>query len=570
MTRRSKYSKVLLITLLLASFPGVLKAQRVGCLKYAYMFGYPTMEMPKYRLGMALVSMDINKDGHLDLLASANGPNTVFCYYGGPVLFDTTADLSLRGSAEMVKGDFNGDGLIDLAVRSGFFRDVQRDVTRFDTFLVYMGVEDSLYAIETQPRFIIPGPLSSMGGQPERSLLGSDLFAADLDCDGRDELIMASSLWYDTLRAQATGAIFVWHYPRGDDTDTISYIYLSDHWWSSYNSIGVGDINGDGCADIQLAVKEKLGLNQSLPPKIRVAFGQPGKYPDPSRANQIFENDVMGYSRDTYINRLGTFFTTLLDVNNDGMADMLWVPCTDSLLIMYGTPEGLSGKVDRIITNHDKSRWTGFGRKHFKIGDYNGDGLDDYVLNLSTEGGYSAMIVYGGNRSGLTDQPLAVCVVGVASSARFYVRLGDITGDGAEEHAVSEPEPAIGPAYPWWKEEGMVGVIRGAAYINTNIDAESEALDPRPAPFSLEVYPSPSSGDITLLLKDEAPGEYQLKMYALDGKVILTRNYQLVNSGNVIVLQAGDYASDYSPGVHFIELRSAAGSVTRKVVLMKK
>ena len=169
--------------------PSMIVAQRDGCNHYRQINGKKDRDTPKYYMGMGLVSLDINKDGHLDLLASANGPNTVFVYFGGRGIFDTTADLMLKGSGEMVKGDFDGDGLTDLAVRIRFYRDLQRHVTRFDTFLVYMGVEDSLYTIETRARHIIPGPLSSEHSpttQDEVSDLGDFLFAADLDGDRKD------------------------------------------------------------------------------------------------------------------------------------------------------------------------------------------------------------------------------------------------------------------------------------------------------------------------------------------------------------------------------------------------
>ncbi len=558
--------RILLAILMMGCIPpSIIMAQRNGCLHYAAIQGKRDNDFPKYWMGIGLLGMDINKDGHTDLVASANGPNTVFVYFGGQGIFDTTADLTLKGSGEMAKGDFDGDGLTDLAVRIRQFYDYQRQVVRWDTFLVYMGVEDSLYAIETCARHIIPGPLSSK--QPptygeDNSDLGDYLFAANLDGDGKDELIMASHSYSDPSRANGNGAIFVWHYPRGDDSDTLSYIYSSDNYSYTIRSIGVEDINGDGCADIQLAVNEYRGNAQPVPGKIRVGFGGAGKYPDLSRPEQLFENNVMGYSGKDYIP-----FTTLLDVNNDGLADLLWVPSKNSLRIMYGTPNGLSGNVDRIIANHDTVRWQGFGYKHHKIGDYNGDGYNDYILHLSAQG-YPAMVVYGGNSQGLTSQPIAVCVAGGIYGGRYYVSMGDVDGLPGEELCSSDPIPP-GSSEPWQKEPGFLWIVRSTKF-KVGVDSLDTGQNTPDMPFNIDIYPSPTTGDINIMLHGEKPGEYQLRLYSLEGRAILTRTYELIRSNNVLIIQAHEIPAASAPAVYFIELTHAGDTVRRKVLVSGK
>jgi hypothetical protein len=567
MKRFLLYKSVLAILMIGCLQPSMSMAQRDGCNHYLQINGKKDRDTPKYYMGMGLVSMDVNKDGHLDLLASANGPNTVFVYFGGRGIIDTTADLTLKGSGEMVKGDFDGDGLTDLAVRIRFYYDELRKVQRFDTFLVYMGAKDSLYTIETQARYIIPGPRSSQQGDDYSSLDGT-LLAADLDGDRKDELIIAGRNYRDSSRAQGAGAIFVWHYPRGDESDTLSYIYSSDTWWYHLRHIGVDDINGDGIADIQLLVSDVRGKGQGENLIVRVGFGRPGKYPDLSRPDQRFENDVMGYARDTYINKPENGWTTLLDVNNDGLADLLWVPCTDSLWIMYGTPQGLSGKVDRIIANHDTKRWSGFGWRHHKIGDYNGDGFNDYMLHLGAQG-FPAMVVYGGGSHGLTNQPLAVCVHGGELGGRYVVNMGDITASGGDEYASSDPIPAQVSDEPWMMRPGFVSIIQ-----STTIPVGADSLDAGPnAPdmlYDIDIYPSPTTGDINIMLRGEAPGEYQLRLYTLEGRTILTRNYDLINSGNVLIIQAHEIPSVSTPAVYFVELSHAGSTVRQKVMVSGK
>jgi hypothetical protein len=565
MHNRFLQTTMLVAMLILCLSPARLSAQKVGCNKYAYILGKEHIPgMPKYWMGYGLTGMDVNKDGYTDVLAGAVGPNTVFVYFGGRGIFDSTADLELRGGGEMVTGDFNGDGLTDLVTRRLNSEWAQQSPISYDTFYVYMGVKDSLYAIETEPRYVITCPVKI--GNPGATNIGQILLAGDLDGDGRDELLMGSTQWDTRIIGElGAGAIFVWRYPGDEDSDSLTRLPLSDSFATDVRYIRLGDINGDGIADLVVVTREMADVGVMKGKFIRVSYGKPGRYPDPSNPEQLFTLEDLKYSSTYLVDRSTYYWVTLLDANRDGLTDLTWVPCKDSLLIMYGTPEGLSGTVDRIIVNPDTNRWFGFGLDHHSIGDHNGDGHDDYILDMGTEeGNWPALVVFGGNTYGLTNQPISVCVGGGHLYGRYVVNLGDLNGDGADEHIHSNP---VAPGSFVIQDPGYCVVVESSFWVKVGVETES---DPPVAPFSVEVYPAPSSGDITLLLKDEAPGEYQLKMYALDGKVILTRNYQLVNRGNVIVLQAGDYASDFSPGVHFIELRSATGSVTRKVVLVKK
>ncbi|MFZ1731060.1 MAG: T9SS type A sorting domain-containing protein [Bacteroidota bacterium] len=259
----------------------------------------------------------------------------------------------------------------------------------------------------------------------------------------------------------------------------------------------------------------------------------------------------------------GNFWVTLLDVNNDGADDMIWVPSLDSLWIMYGGAAGLSGSVDRIFRNHDPERWpTGFGSLHHRIGDYNGDGYNDFIINYSVEG-FPAMVVVGGDADGLTNEPLSVCVAAGRYGGRMIVDLGDINGDGADEHIISDP---ISPIPDLQLQPGFAAVIRGYPGLNLGVDDSLDSDGIVPEPFSVEVYPAPSSGDVNINLRTHEPGEYALAIYSLDGKLLYERLYELTQRENVLMLQQQDLSGVASPAVLLIRIAHNGQTVQRKLV----
>lgn len=533
-------------------------AQRAGCFKLAYINGMKDPAMPKYWMGQGMATLDMNKDGHKDLLISAVGPKKVFVYFGGPALFDTTADLELRGSARLVTGDFDGDGLTDLAAHVQIVKE-KGICTEPDSVLVYMGVRDSAYALETTPRhaFTFPQhPVPAIG----TAYMGDYLYAADLDGDGRDEVIAGTHQGSDFF-----SGVCIWHYPNGDASDTLTSVRTSTAKYGGIRrSIEVGDVNGDGLGDIVVAVVEIDSAGLPHPPRVRIGFGAPGKYPDLSKPDQFLENDVLGYTS-VYERVTGSFWVTLLDVNNDGADDLLWVPCLDSLWIMYGGPDGLSGKVDRIFPNHDTERWTGgMGWRHHRIGDYNGDGWNDFIIQYGAEG-FPAMVVVGGDANGLTNEPLGVCVgAGYIYGGRVVVDMGDVDGDGDDEHVISDPQSPV-PDLPF--DPGFAAVIEGQDWVILGTNDMTEEGPTVTEPFSVDLYPAPSGGDVYINLKTESPGEYLLRLHTLEGKLVYERRYELTQRENMLILPTQELSGISTPAILLIRISHHGQHVQRKLVL---
>jgi len=158
-----------------------------------------------FRMVGPLVAGDFNGDGKLDLAEGA-GNLTVFLNSGSGV-FTQKSDVPL-GAAGLVSGDFNGDGITDLAAAQG------------NTIAVLLGNGD--------------GTFTPKAGQPTSPQTNSALITADINGDGKLDLVIVDS----------TNVVSVW-LGKGDGTfqSPIDTTGRGD-------SVIAGDFNGDGKMDL--------------------------------------------------------------------------------------------------------------------------------------------------------------------------------------------------------------------------------------------------------------------------------------------------------------------------------
>jgi len=195
---------------------------------------------------------DFNNDGYDDLGVTVRQgwPNVyeaVRLYWGGPA-FDSIPDLVLGAEPQGIGcqdpynavtgfgnrlrgiGDFNGDGYEDLAVSaSGYCEGAIGDGRLY----IYLGSP----APDTVPDIIVTGPRY-------KSFIGTDVVAGDFNCDGLgDILATCRGTWYG-----AQVYIFL-----GSDPPDSAYDWLYDYTYQgimlSEHAAGGADITGDGCTD---------------------------------------------------------------------------------------------------------------------------------------------------------------------------------------------------------------------------------------------------------------------------------------------------------------------------------
>ena len=221
-----------------------------------------------------------------------------------------------------VAGDFNADGLVDLAV----------DYYPTSGIAVFLG---------TGPGTFAPPVLTSIPGVD-----WDQVAAADLNGDGRTDVVAANGLGVSRYLADGSGGFTA--IPMGAEGEGITL---------DYNAVSVGDVNGDGHTDIVAAVHDYFG-----PLFVWVSLGDGAGGFGPWLTQQV------GVGKTGQI--------AVVDVNGDGAPDVL-IPndhSGGSLLTALNDGTGAFAASFSVTT--------GSQARGLAVADFDGDGkLDAAVAN---------------------------------------------------------------------------------------------------------------------------------------------------------------------------------------------
>jgi hypothetical protein len=300
---------------------------------------------------------------------------------------------------EVVTGDFNGDGHLDLATLNL--------------------VDEIPYTRVTVS--VLPGDGAGGFGAAINSDVGADLYTngdpywaqvsltvADFDNDGHDDLAMAIPLWNQETGAFG-GAAGV-SLGNGDGTFQ-AVTHPPFHYWR-VDSVASGDFNNDGNSDLVVT---------------GTAYGFVGPY---GYAQVLLGNGQGGFASSPYVTSFDGSYTELAvgDLNRDGKLDAVGVAGEwggyGIALLGYGGAYGDFYNYHEFYTTSDRSG-------DVAVGDFTGDG----ILDLVTAGG--TVDIHIGRGDGTFDAPIAFST---NANVHTGVAVADFNGDGKLDAVTSDAD----------------------------------------------------------------------------------------------------------------------------------
>ncbi|MBI5487366.1 MAG: FG-GAP repeat protein [Deltaproteobacteria bacterium] len=400
---------------------------------------------------------DLNGDGYADVVvslmsidAAMYSHSSVRLYFGGPTGPGATPDLELAtgvagddfGTHLAIAGDFNGDLCADLAVTSTWAGGNVR---------VYFGAP-------------VIGPDDTADGLLDGGALGGGWFgtwvgpAGDVNADGYADLVVSAS---SRAGSGGSGALWVFFGGAGATFDTTpDGSAIGEGTSDRYApSAGVGDVNGDGYADVGASALWFAPPSGELAGKVYLYHGGPGATFDGTADESLvgfagtwsyFGNDLAGAG----------------DVDDDGFGDLVIGAWNDSsggfdtgsvFLFRGGTGTVLDASPD--ATFHGALQ-DNLGSR-LAAGDVNGDGRPDLLAAgnqdaLAPADRYAGVLVAFLGGGWPFDTSADATRRGTAGGERFADTLawaGDVDGDGFGDVIAGAPGDATG------------GEFAGAAYL---------------------------------------------------------------------------------------------------------
>ncbi|MEQ8819745.1 MAG: FG-GAP-like repeat-containing protein [Sumerlaeia bacterium] len=337
----------------------------------------------------SMITGDFNNDGITDL-ATANGLShdvTVLLGNGSGGVGDSTfashgAYVTGREPGSVTSGDFNGDGITDL-VTSHFGSDNVSVLLGNGSG----GVGDGTFATHVA---------YDAGDQPNSVTTG------DFNGDGIIDLAIANrrSENISVLLGNGSGGV-------GDGTFAEQVTYAAG---DAPRSVVTGDFNGDGITDLATA--------NSNSDNVSVLLGNG----DGTFATQV-----------TYAAGDGPNNVTTGDFNGDGITDLATANSdSDNISVLLGN--GFGGVGDGTFVT-DVAYGAGDGPNSVTTGDFNGDGITD----LATANLYSddVSVLLGNESGGVGDGTFAAAVNYNAANGNFSVATGDFNDDGITDFAIA-------------------------------------------------------------------------------------------------------------------------------------
>jgi hypothetical protein len=363
----------------------------------------------------AVAVADLNGDGKPDLVFTNADSGSVGILLGnGDGTFQPATTLATLGAVGLVVADVNGDGRPDIIVATG-----GGEANGDGAAAILLGNGDGTF----QP------PVYCDAGAD----YAYDIAVGDFNGDGKPDLVLTDC-------SPITGSdcgLFSILLGNGDGTFKPAVTYNSGGvgaW-----SVAVGDLNGDGKADLVIG---NLCANASCPKNAGVVAVLLGT------GDGTFQPPV------PYSSGGGTLFVAVADVNLDGKPDIVVTNSNGEAAVGVLLGNG-DGTFQPVTTYGVKDEFV----SGLAVADVNGDGKPDVVFADCLHGRYvcgdnSSVSVLLGNGNGTFQPALTFSSGGWNSSG---VAVADLNGDGRADVLVANFCPLGG--CPDGPGLGVVGVL---------------------------------------------------------------------------------------------------------------
>jgi uncharacterized repeat protein (TIGR01451 family) len=330
----------------------------------------------------AVAVADVNRDGRPDLLTANFSDNNISVLLGSAAgtfsaAVPGTVPVGVQPYAVAV-GDFNGDGIVDLAVANS--GDGSVSILR-GTGAAGTGPEP-LFAVSAKLPLSFPTPVAIRAG--------------DMNRDGKQDLVVVHNA--------STGRVSVL-IGNGDGTFSVpTFFDLPDAGASPFDGV-LGDFNRDGNLD--------LAVVQAGSDSVAIMFGD-----GTGRLSAV-------RAVDTYF--VGDFPTTIAaaDLNGDGFLDLVTTNQEETLSVLYGVAAGQFSR----LTQKLPVAGTPAG---VAIVDADRDGAPDLVV--SHGGRPSLTLLKGDGTGGFVSTDIQ------AGGASIGIAIADLNGDGRPDIVVSDQD----------------------------------------------------------------------------------------------------------------------------------
>jgi len=272
----------------------------------------------------------------------------------------------------------------------------------------------------------------SIQGAHENAGIGINKTGIDFNADGFDDLILSQTRNYST---QELGKLFCYY--GGPDFDGIPDLEYQGESWNQGPGTWLlsGDFNGDGFQDlVDASVVDTLTLQMGL----RFYFGGPG-------ADLIPDHIIPMASLGTPFSSELIIRENIGDINNDGCDDIGAFHITPdslqtwSIAVLFGGTYQVATVVDSVIM--------GSVMYISRVGDVNGDNIDDFTVGYNPlfNPGNHSLTLYCGNDGYFDPLDKIILYNAVTEPYNYFpfaFGIGDFNGDGFDDYLsmwVTEP-----------------------------------------------------------------------------------------------------------------------------------